>query len=580
MGGASCAVGPVVKMFREGVGMASSSQLGAGNAAEARVEKASDRAKPINGKGFSGGNGKGLLEPLQHPQGPLDAPTVQSKPSQFPDDGFIDECYNRLLDLRGSCASRAELRQGLSELLEEIAVHSGSYSAMVDNLLMKHWLERKDNGLVPYDEHMKEHVEAIKTLFKAWTKDRYSGLPKIRIFDASCGSGKALEAFLESLPPEVLGRVEVVANDVSSASLEAAAKTLGRFKGRLHRKIEFTRYDVTRELPPRQFDIVIFSQTLPFIVDEGTLREQRLGRTLRTDENRHLTAKTTLMRALVKKTLKPGSGELLLIDEDPMKLTEPPDDVDGLIERVLFGEIFREVSESQMIDKMKEISSARFLGQVKSSIDRRHDMYLMAYSKAPKAKRVLDAENDDRDDMLRSREDEMRILHAMENIHPVLVGRLEKFDGNGTPLYKQVDSGTRLVIDPDYYSQKIADSPSYWKKNGSNSLVVVRGMMHELGLHSYKRLIDNIKASRKAEPGAAFLFIDRWPAPSESMDPVSNTKARRLMNGYDDHAFAASIRSGNSYGYLYFIRHVERLDREAEEAPQSDNRRMDPVEDR
>ena len=72
---------------------------------------------------------------------------------------------------------------------------------------------------------------------------------------ASCGSGKVLEAFLDSLPPEVLSRVQVVANDVSSASLVAAKETLKRFEGKI--KIEYTRYDITRELPPKQFDVVV-----------------------------------------------------------------------------------------------------------------------------------------------------------------------------------------------------------------------------------------------------------------------------------------------------------------------------------
>jgi SAM-dependent methyltransferase len=528
MGGVSCAGGSVVKMTLEGAIISRSLQRAGEAAASAPVLSRRDGKRP-----------EGLVEPIAQLR------------SNCPDDGFIDHCYGMLLELRSAAEAapdqregREQLRIGLTDLLEEMAGHHGSYNASVDSLLMRHWVEKRDGGVRPYDEHMKDHVDAIRSLFRSWTADRYRNGRTLKIFDASCGTGKVLEAFLDSLPPEMLSRVQVVANDLSSDALEAAKETLARFNdGGL--KITFTRHDIMTDLPPGKFDVVMLSQTLPFIVDERALRDQRLQRSV-PQEKRHLTAKGKAIEGLVKK-LKPQTGEFLLIDEDPMKLSRTTDDFDGIIENTLFREIFRSVRKDTLIkDVMKKIGFAKFIGHLESFIDREHSMYLMAYTK--------NGSRRSQDD----KEDELAIIRAMENMHPRLVERFQKFEGDGGTRYLPigpVDGGQRLIIDRDFYGGRIKGNSFYWSKNGSNNLVVVNGLVHELGVEGYKSLIENLKRSKKAGPGASLLFIDKWPPSRSAQMRVSNSDARSLaMDAFDDHVFAAAYRSGSIYGYLYLIR--------------------------
>jgi hypothetical protein len=480
----------------------------------------------------------------EHPAGES-GPIVIKRPSMVPDGGFLENCYARLLKLKAKSSDRVELRVGLEEILKDMAGHPDSYSSMVTSLLMRHWTEKKGSGQTAYDEHMHEHVEAIKCLIRAWAKNNYHHLRTIKIFDASCGTGKVLEAFLDCLPPELYPRIKVVANDVSSAARAVAEENLARFRGKV--KIKFTPYDITRELPPGQFDIVILSQTLPFIVDDKTLRNQRLDRSNHQESSKsHLLAKRGVIEALIKHKLKPGSGELLLIDEDPMSLTKKNDDADSVIEDVLFGEVFRDIKRDELITQMKNIPSAKFMGHLESSIDRKHDMYLMVYQR--NAKKAEDGVNRD------SVEEEWMMVRAMEDMHPILSARLQGFDGDSVS-YRPIGplENKRLFIHPDYYNEKIDGKNVYWTKNGSYNLVVIKDLIHELDRETYRRLIENLKRSRKAEPGAALLFIDKWPKPQKA-NAMGNGDARGLFNDFPDHQFIASYRVGDTYGYLYLIR--------------------------
>ncbi len=467
-----------------------------------------------------------------------------------PDDRYIRETYQRLLALKGSCSTNSEIKEGISGILEDVARQEGNYTAMVDSLLMLHWTRKGEGQMVSYDEHMKEHVDTIKALVRSWMKDKhFGGQRKIKILDASCGTGRVLEAFLEVMPREVRSRVQIVANDVSTAALETARETLARFEKDKRVKVRYTQFDISQEMPPGKFDIVILSQTLPLICDEKALVDQRLGLSL-PSESRHMTAKKKVLDALVRK-VKPDRGEFLLIDEHPMRLSKTADDFESTLEDALFREIFRPVDKGTLINEiMKRMpDDVRFIGHVESFIDRQHSMYLMSYTKRG-------SQGERRDE----REDERRIIRKMENIHPVLIDRLQQFDGNGSTHYRSINGdgpGPRLTINPEEYAEKIDGRPYYWHKNGSNNLVVISGLMHVLGKDEYRNLIEKLKRSRKAEPGAALLFIDNWPPRGQAPNMVGNGDARAsVFNAFDDHVFVGSFRSGNKYGYLYVIRNL------------------------
>ncbi len=483
-----------------------------------------------------------------------------------PDDAYISNCYDRILALREEYETkttlvdrhvgRYETQDAIFEIFTEMAdkaqKEGGSYSAMVVSLLIKHWT-RMEGDMSSYDKHMGDHVDAIEVLAKAWMKDRSFGGRRFKILEASCGTGTALEAFLDSMPPKVLRKLRVVANDVSSASLEEAKKRLAKYEGKV--RIEFTQHDLTQSLPPGRFDLIIMSQTLPFICDEQALRDQRLGLAL-PSETRHITAKRKLLETLIRKKLKPGKGEFLLIDEHPMKLSLEPFDFNSIVDFALFNETFRVISRGTLInDVLKRIEEARFRGHIETFIDRNHSMYLMAMS-AMKPGKAPPARPPGKDAAEAEGEDVWRVIRRMEHVHASLIDRLQGFEDGGSTAYKPIGVGEkRLVIDKGYYEEMISGRPGYWRTNGSYNLVVISGLMHHIGKDEYRCIIDKLKRSHKLEPGAAILFVDEWPAPAGMERPVGNSDARTfIFNDYDDHVFCGSVRSGNKYGYLYVVR--------------------------
>ncbi len=476
------------------------------------------------------------------------------------DDKYIGDCYQRILDLR-SCSSKVEVMEGIEGILSEMADkaqrENGSYTTMVDSMLMLHWTRREGNS-TSYDEHMQEHVDTIAVLAKAWLASKSMGGKKIRVLEASCGTGKVLEAFLDAMPPKMLRKLRIVANDVSSAAIEATKKTLARFEGKV--RIEYTRHDLTQGLPEGRFDLVILSQTLPFICDEKALRDQRLGLAL-PNESRHITAKRHVLEALIGK-LKAGKGDFLLIDEHPMKLSKVPDDFESIVEDMLFREIFRPISRSTLInDVMKRIEKARFRGHYESFIDRQHSMYLID-STLVKNNHRTSYDSSAPDVQFRGErggvDDNRRIIRRAESIHHMLVPRLQEFEGEEGTQYKALMNGQKtLLIDPQFYDEKVDHKPGFWRTNGHYDMVVISDLVHEVGIDGYRCVIEKLKRSGKVGPGSTLLFIDKWPAPSESLNPVGNNDARTLIfNAFDDHVFLSSIRCGDRYGYLYVVRQL------------------------
>ncbi|MEW6721731.1 MAG: class I SAM-dependent methyltransferase [Candidatus Micrarchaeota archaeon] len=498
---------------------------------EAPSPESSESAKSAFGRGGGRGQIEGLL----------------GKQSMAPDDAYIEQCYSRVVQAKAEADSNSDLRDRLGSLLTEVANRQGkgSYSGTVVKLLMRHWLERDETGRTSYDGHMEHHTEAIRVLFSAWVRDRYSDFRSLKILDASCGSGKVLEAFLDSLPVGLLPRVQVVANDISISALEATKAAMERFEGQV--KMRYSRYDISREMPPGSYDVVLFSQTLGLISDDKMLRGQRLQQHVPSDNRRHIAAKTGLLAALHTKA-KRGTGEVLIVDEDPMQFSKNVDDFDDVVEDVLFREIFRPISKLLLIEKTKKIPHSQFLADLECIIDREHAMYLIASKRVNGSDR---AEQNGRD----ISEHDSEIVQAMERMHPVLVRRFEEF-GNGHQRFKPIPpdgDSLRLVIDYDYYRQRIQGNPSYWVKNGGRDLVIVSGLAHEIGLDAYTRLIENLRRSKKAGPGAALLFIDTWPMPQKK-NAVRNSHAREAFESFQDHEFVATYRSGTRYGYLYVIK--------------------------
>jgi SAM-dependent methyltransferase len=476
------------------------------------------------------------------------------------DDVYIEQCYQRILEL-DSCESRAEIIEGINTILSEMADkaerENGSYTTMVDSMLMLHWTRREGNS-TSYDEHMQEHVDTIALLTKAWISNKTFSGRRVRVLDASCGTGKVLEAFLDAMPHRVLRKLRIVANDVSSASIEAAKKTLARFEGKV--RIDYTPYDLTQQLPEGRFDLILFSQTLPFICDEKALRDQRLGLAL-PNESRHITAKRHVLEALMGK-VKPGKGDFLLIDEHPMRLSKIPDDFEGIVEDVLFREIFRPISRSTLInDVMKRIDKARFRGHIESFIDREHSMYLIDSTVDKNhARNGCDCTvgSDDTPAEKESQEQIRRIIKRAEGIHQTVVPRLQEFESEDGTTYKPIGANEkRLVIDPQLYDERIDHKPGFWRTNGHYNMVVISDLMHQVGIDGYRCVIEKLKRSGKVGPGSALLFIDKWPPPPESLNPVGNSDARTfIFNAFDDHVFLGSIRCGDKYGYLYVVRNL------------------------
>ncbi|MFH0738047.1 MAG: class I SAM-dependent methyltransferase [Candidatus Micrarchaeota archaeon] len=481
----------------------------------------------------------------------------------------VDERQIRLWHLkmqRGrSRKTLIDMESWISRVLKEIAMSPGSYLANCIRILMRHWTRQAEEGVgSAYDRHMDEHVQTISGLMDAWVAQKHfimlhfgrlQAKGKLQIFDASCGTGTVLKQFLEKLPPNLLERAHIVANDLSESSIEEAKKTLAPLMER-GVDITFSKIDIAVEALPGRFDIMLLSQTIPFICDENALRDERNDLAL-PSEARHETAKSALLSKLFGHLTKYGS--LLIIDEDPMKLSTQAYDFDSLLEKMLFDEVCRFLDKKTLINRiMKRNSDARFESHLESPIDREHSMYMMEYSLARHREALADGMSED--------EHVNDIFMKMMRIHPALIGRLGGFDKSMCTAYRELGTECKvLMINPTAYEENIKGKPYYWAKNGSYDLVVISRLMHELGGDGFESLMDRLKRSRKMEPGAALLVIDQWPAPmkteenSEGFDPgmiVGNRDARELILPRDDHEFVASVRSGNFYGYLYVIRNL------------------------
>ncbi|MCI0504109.1 class I SAM-dependent methyltransferase [Candidatus Micrarchaeota archaeon] len=476
-----------------------------------------------------------------------------------PDEAYVQDCYRRILDL-GSNDSKTAVVDGINAILEEMAdkaqMEDRSYTAMVDSVLMLHWT-RKEGNSTSYDEFMQKHVDAISVLAKAWARDKTFGGRRIKVLEASCGTGAALEAFLDALPPRLLRKLRVTANDLSSAAIETTKKRLAKFAGKV--RIEYEQKDLTQEIPSGKFDVIMLSQTLPFLNDENALRAQRLGLAL-PSESRHVTTKRKVLEGLINR-LKPGKGELLLFDEYPMRFSKIPDDFDSIVEDSLFREIFRPISRGMLInDVMKRIEKARFHAHLESFIDREHIMYLIASGSLRHPENASENMEPPKAQQQGPREDEnsKRIIKRAESMHRELIGRLQAFEEADGTVYRPISVGEkRLEIDKEYYDDKIDHKPGYWRTNGNYNLVIVDGLVHHVGQEGYRCMIEKLKRSHKLGPGSAILFIDEWPAPEGSPNPVGNGDARSLIfNAFDDQVFCASVRAGNKYGYLYVVRNL------------------------
>ncbi|HSB47297.1 MAG TPA: class I SAM-dependent methyltransferase [Candidatus Bilamarchaeum sp.] len=462
--------------------------------------------------------------------------------------GDLDELERRMACLLYDLASRNEL----------------DYTLTVNKLLMRHWTQRTGDGLVAYNAHMQEHVDAIDTLFEGAMKEvntRFRGNRKLRILDVSCGTGEVLKKFLDRLPDRVLSRLKIVANDASPAALDVCRETLRPYEGRV-KKITYTNMDISEgRLPDGKFHVVLESQSLEFISDDRIIKAKRLGQTIRQDEDEYdKNSKRVAVAALFDK-LVPERGLLLIVQEDPMMLSKPGRTPDGVITRMLFDEIFRPIRKEELInDILKAIPGAKFVCDQQVQIDRSHDMYIAVSSRSRKKDARIGTYHSSKSVVpqpaaLRTSRDfdvhETNIIQAMEGIYPILLERLKKFDGH--EQFRPI-TGTRLVIDEKKWEDE-ASKPWFWRRNGTNDLVIVSGLIHKIGIEQYQRLIDNLNSSGKAKPGTVLLFIDTWPAPAGKVDDhVGNGDARKYVFRRPDHTFLAAYRSGNKYGYLYVKR--------------------------
>jgi hypothetical protein len=563
-------------MRMEGTAAVSLAQKGDGN--ELLLRRSPERDGPDSDRGPRFKTAASLTEPIMPGLGSAeisgtrqvvqanDPPALAQAPTEgpesersnvvcpLPDDVYVQDCYQRILELR-STMSKGAVVDGINSILWEMAEKAqkegSSYTAMVNNTLMRHWT-RKEGESTSYDEFMQTHVDAISVLIKSWMTGKTLSGKKIKILEASCGTGAVLEAFLDAIPPEMYRKLRIVANDVSSSALETTRKRLARFEGRV--RIEYTQNDLTQQVPNGRFDFILLSQTLPFLNDENALRAQRLGLAL-PNESRHITTKRKVLETLVNR-LKPGSGELLIIDEYPMRLSKIPDDFDSIVEDSLFREIFRPLSRGMLInDVMKRIERGRFRVHAEAFIDREHSMYLIGSSNQTNT-----ACNDTRSAKQQQANDDdtKKIIARAETLHRELIGHLQTFEEEGGTVYRPINAGEkRLEIDQAIYDERIGHKPGYWRTNGNYNLVILKGLVHHIGQEDYRCLIDKLKKHHKIGPGSAILFIDEWPAPPESPYPVGNGDARSLIFGaFDDQVFCGSVRCGNKYGYLYVVRNL------------------------
>lgn len=534
------------------------------------------------------GNGAGVISrlpfPASHPlaiEGPI-APMSESALNSL-----VDRTYKEIQELKESAKSLDELEAGMGAILYNLASIEDinysitvNYSLVVDKLLMKHWTQREADGSVSYDKHMQSHVDAIDTLFEGVIKElktRFRGNRKIRVLDVSCGTGEVLKRFLDRVPRETLHRIQIVANDASGAALDICKRNLKEYEGKVKR-IKYTNHDINDELPEGKYHIVIESQSMEFISDDRIIKARRLGKTIRQDEEGYdKDAKRRLTSALFDR-LVPERGVMLMIQEDPMMLTKPARDPDSVITKVLFDEIFRPIRKEELInDVLKAIPGAKFVCDLQAPIDRRHDMYLIASSRIRKKDARMgyhpsrspapqhQGERKSRDFDVHER----NIVQAMETIYPILAERLRKIDGDIETL-KPI-SGTRLVIDRKKWEEE-ASKPHFWRRNGTNDLVIVSGIIHSIGIEAYQRLLDNLNSSGKAKEGTVMLFIDEWPAPAGLVDNhVGNSDARKYVYNRTDQAFLAAYRSGNRIGYLHVKRDPLKLYSERTESANDDS---------
>jgi hypothetical protein len=150
-----------------------------------------------------------------------------------------------------------------------------------------------------------------------------------------------------------------------------------------------------------------------------------------------------------------------------------------------------------------------------------------------------------------------KITSRMEVIHPEIVARLQEFEGTNGTVFKPIQAGEkRLLINKKFYDEHIDHKPGFWRTNGHYNLVTIAGLAHHLGPEGYRCLIEKLHKSNKIGPGSALLFIDTFPAPPGSSDPMGNSDARSLVFSADDHVFCGSVRYGNKYGYLYVVKEL------------------------
>ena len=526
-----------------------------------------------------GNNGTAVVERLPFPGNfPVALEEAMPAMNSASANELAESAFKKIRELKASARDLGEIEDGMNALLYDLACREEvNYSLVVDKLLMRHWTQKADDGSISYNAHMQDHVDAADTLFEGVMKElrnRFRGNRKIRILDVSCGTGEVLKKFLDRVPRDVLHRIQVVANDASPAALEVCRETLKGYEGRV-KKIRYSNLDVSKELPDGKFHIILESQSMEFISDDRIIKAKRLGRTIRQDEEEYdRMAKRDLASALFDR-LVPERGLMLMVQEDPMMLTQAARDADGLITKMLFDEIFRPISKEHMItDVLKEIPGVKFICDLQAPIDRRHDMYLIASSRSRKKDAKL-GYHSMRPSQLPPSSDrtsrdfdvnERNIVQAMETIYPILAERLRKINGDNGVL--RPISGTRLVIDRQKWDDE-ASKPHFWRRNGTNDLVIISGLIHYIGIERYQSLIYNLSSSGKVKEGTVLLFIDEWPAPPGLVDDhVGNSDARKFVYNMKGQAqtFLASYRNGNKIGYLHVKRDPLRLYSDSEEA--------------
>ncbi len=469
---------------------------------------------------------------------------VQVEGLRGSDSIYVDDCYRRITELKTSVGNQKlgldDLKAGIERILDEIATKDGSYSATVNSLLMRHWTSRGEDGQTRYDKHMAEHVAAIQCLTSAWLGNLWTrlknGSAPIKILDATCGTGTVLQTILNTIPElqitgasSLASRISVMANDLSVASIESAKRLLSHFSAH----IEYTQVDILAQVPKEnKFDIVILSQTLPFLGDDTVLKAGRVG-SAHEPAKHHLAVKTTVLEKLLGR-VKPFTGQLIVIDEHEQILTETGFTPDDVVESVLFNAIFMKVDKETLIQTLRHLPGSRFRGQLETPIDKRHHMYLIATERLPKK-----GEGSGMD----SERDEDKVRRVLGEIHPFLVERLRSM--GITESKKRMNYGATLTIGPANIGET-----GEWRKNGFHDTLVLSGITHTQKIDGLNSVLDRMMTLRRITPGSAILLVDRWSA-GRSPNEVSNREFRERMGIRADMTFLSSYRSGEVFGYLY-----------------------------